>query len=149
MNMQARPPMEDMLMSRRETPGTGTGGAQALVNQMGQKPNMALPNSQVQTGMPQMPNSQQLVTGKDGKKYQVVIDPKVGLQTFIPYREPRGAQQPNPTGIMGGQLSASQPGIMGSPSQGMQRSGMQQGQPQGQGRNELMSKLKGMLSARG
>ena len=45
MNMQTRPPVEDMLMSRRETPGTGTGGAQALVNQMGQRPNMALPNS--------------------------------------------------------------------------------------------------------
>lgn len=133
MNMQARPPMEDMLMSRRETPGTGTGGAQALVNQMGRKPNMALPNSQVQTGMPQMPNSMQLVTGKDGAKYQVVIDPKTGLQTFIPFREPRGAQQP-----MGGQgmPPASQPPMMS-------------GQPQGQGRNELMNKLKGMLSARG
>ena len=148
MNMQARPPMEDMLMSRREAPGTGTGGAQALVNQMGQKPNMALPNSQVQTGMPQMPNSQQLVTGKDGKKYQVVIDPKVGLQTFIPYREPRGAQQPNPMGGQG-MPPASQPPMMNGQPQGMQRPGMQQGQPQGQGRNELMNKLKGMLSARG
>ena len=137
MNMQARPPVEDMLMSRREAPGTGTGGAQALVNQMGQKPNMALPNSQVQTGMPEMPNSMQLVTGKDGAKYQVVIDPKTGLQTFIPFREPRGAQQP-----MGGQ---GMPGRMGR----VEQMGQQQGQPQGQGRNELMSKLKGMLSARG
>ena len=93
MNMQARPPIENMLMSRREAPGTGAGGAQALVNQMGQKPNMALPNSTPQSGMPQMPNSQQLVTGKDGKKYQVVIDPKVGLQTFIPYREPQRVRQ--------------------------------------------------------
>jgi len=139
MNMQARPPVEDMLMSRREAPGTGTGGAQALVNQMGQKPNMALPNSQVQTGMPEMPNSMQLVTGKDGAKYQVVIDPKTGLQTFIPYREPRGAQQPNP---MGGQRMppASQPPASQPP--------MMNGQLQGQGRNELMNKLKGMLSAR-
>jgi hypothetical protein len=124
MNMQARPPIEDMLMSRRETPGTGAGGAQALVNQMGQKPNMALPNSTPQSGMPQMPNSQQLVTGKDGKKYQVVIDPKVGLQTFIPYREPQ------PQGMQ----------------QGMQRPSMQQGQPQG---GEMMNKLRGLLAARG
>lgn len=137
MNMQSRPPMEDMLMSRRETPGTGTGGAQALVNQMGRKPNMALPNSQVQTGMPEMPNSAQVATGKDGKKYQLLIDPKVGFQTFIPYREPRGAQQP-----MGGQ---GMPGRMGR----VEQMGQQQGQPQGQGRNELMSKLRGMLSARG
>jgi hypothetical protein len=134
MNMQARPPIEDMLMSRRETPGTGAGGAQALVNQMGQKPNMALPNSTPQTGMPQMPNSQQLVTGKDGKKYQVVIDPKVGLQTFIPYREPQGMQQGMPGQAM--------PGRMGR----VEQMGQQQGQPQG---GEMMNKLRGLLAARG
>ena len=134
MNMQARPPIEDMLMSRRETPGTGAGGAQALVNQMGQKPNMALPNSTPQSGMPQMPNSQQLVTGKDGKKYQVVIDPKVGLQTFIPYREPQGMQQGMPGQAM--------PGRMGRVAQ----MGQQQGQPQG---GEMMNKLRGLLAARG
>jgi hypothetical protein len=134
MNMQTRPPVEDMLMSRRETPGTGTGGAQALVNQMGPRPNMALPNSTPQTGMPQMPNSRQLVTGKDGKKYQVVIDPKTGLQTFIPYREPQ--RQAAPQGM---------PGAM------PQRPQMGQGQPGGapQGGGELMNRLKGLLSARG
>ncbi|MBT3709850.1 MAG: hypothetical protein HOG19_10440 [Gammaproteobacteria bacterium] len=131
MNMQTRPPVEDMLMSRRETPGTGTGGAQALVNQMGPRPNMALPNSQVQTGMPQMPNSRQLVTGKDGKKYQVVIDRKTGLQTFIPYREPQRPAAPQ-----------GMPGAMPR---------MAQGQPGGapQGGGELMNRLKGLLSARG
>ena len=131
MNMQARPPIEDMLMSRREAPGTGAGGAQALVNQMGQKPNMALPNSTPQTGMPEMPNSQQLVTGKDGKKYQVVIDPKVGLQTFIPYREPQGMQQ----GMQQRQMAQ-----MNQPQSQMQ------GQPQG---GEMMNKLRGLLAARG
>jgi len=132
MNMQARSPIEDMLMSRRETPGTGAGGARALVNQMGQRPNMALPHSTPQTGMPQMPNSQQVVTGKDGKKYQVVIDPKVGLQTFIPYREPQRQAAPQ-----------------GMPQQGMpqgQPQGQQQGQPQG---GEMMNKLRGLLAARG
>jgi hypothetical protein len=136
MNMQTRPPVEDMLMSRRETPGTGTGGAQALVNQMGPRPNMALPNSTPQTGMPQMPNSRQLVTGKDGAKYQVVIDPKTGLQTFIPYREPQQQRQVAPQGM---------PGAM------PQRPQMGQGQPGGapQGGGELMNRLKGLLSARG
>ena len=138
MNMQARPPIENMLMSRRETPGTGAGGAQALVNQMGQKPNMALPNSTPQSGMPQMPNSQQLVTGKDGKKYQVVIDPKVGLQTFIPYREPQQQRQAMPQGMAQGMPQGMQ--------QGMQRPSMQQGQPQG---GEMMNKLRGLLAARG
>ena len=127
MNMQARPPIENMLMSRREAPGTGAGGAQALVNQMGQKPNMALPNSTPQSGMPQMPNSQQLVTGKDGKQYQVVIDPKVGLQTFIPYREPQGMQQRQMAQIN-------------------QPQSQMQGQPQG---GEMMNKLRGLLAARG
>lgn len=139
MNMQTRPPVEDMLMSRRETPGTGTGGAQALVNQMGQRPNMALPNSTPQTGMPQMPNSRQLVTGKDGKKYQVVIDPKTGLQTFIPYREPQQQRQAAPQGMPGQAMPQGMP-------QGMQRPGMQQGQPQG---GEMMNKLRGLLAARG
>ena len=131
MNMQTRPPVEDMLITRRETPATGTGGPRAVVNQMGQRPNMALPNSTPQTGMPQMPNSRQLVTGKDGKKYQVVIDPTTGLQTFIPYREP--------------QLQAAPQGMPGAMPQ------MAQGQPGGapQGGGELMNRLKGLLSARG
>lgn len=133
MNMQARPPIEDMLMARRETPGTGAGGAQALVNQMGQRPNMALPTSTPQTGMPQMPNSQQLVTGKDGKKYQIVIDPKVGLQTFIPHREPQGMQQ----GMQRGRM-----GRMGR----MAQMGQPQGQQQG---GEMMNRLRGLLAARG
>ena len=124
MNMQARPPVENMLMARRENPGTGTGGAQALVNQLGQRPNMALPTSTPQTGMPQMPNSQQLVTGKDGKKYQIVIDPKVGLQTFIPHREPE--QQ----GRIGRIAQMNQP-------------------PQPQAGGELMNRLRGLLAARG
>ena len=138
MNMQARPPIENMLMSRRETPGTGTGGAQALVNQMGQRPNMALPNSTPQTGMPEMPNSRQLVTGKDGAKYQVVIDPKTGLQTFIPYREPQQQRQAAPQGMPGQAM----PGRMGR----VEQMGQQQGQPQG---GEMMNKLRGLLAARG
>jgi len=141
--MQTRPPVEDMLMSRRETPGTGTGGARALVNQMGQRPNMALPNSTPQTGMPQMPNSQQLVTGKDGKKYQVVIDPKVGLQTFIPYREPQQQRQAAPQGMPGQAM----PGRMDRVQQMGQQQGQSGGPPQGGG--ELMNRLKGLLSARG
>lgn len=134
---QTRPPIQDLIMARRENPGTGTGGAQALVNQMGQRPNMALPNSTPQTGMPQMPNSRQLVTGKDGKKYQVVIDPKTGLQTFIPYREPQ-QQRPQMPGAM--QQRPQMPG-----------QGMQQGQPGGppQGGEQLMNRLRGLLSARG
>ena len=130
MNMQTRPPIENLLMERRETLGTGAGGAQALVNQMGQRPNMALPNATPQTGMPEMPNSRQLVTGKDGKKYQVVIDPTTGLQTFIPYREPQRQAMPRPQ--MPGQ-------------------GMQQGRPGAppQGGGELMNRLRGLLSARG
>ena len=134
MNMQARPPVENMLMARRENPGTGTGGAQALVNQMGQRPNMALPTSTPQTGMPQMPNSQQVVTGKDGKKYQIVIDPKVGLQTFIPHREPEGMQQGMQRGRMGRIAQMGQP------------QGQMQGQQQG---GEMMNRLRGLLAARG
>ena len=137
---QTRPPIEDLIMARRENPGTGTGGAQALVNQMGQRPNMALPNATPQTGMPEMPNSRQLVTGKDGKKYQVVIDPKTGLQTFIPYREPQ-QQRPQTQGM---------PGAMQQRPQ-MPGQGMQQGRPGGppQGGGELMNRLRGLLSARG
>jgi hypothetical protein len=135
---QTRPPIENLLMERRETPGTGAGGAQALVNQMGQRPNMALPNSTPQTGMPEMPNSRQLVTGKDGKKYQVVIDPKTGLQTFIPYREPQ--RQAAPQGMLGQAM----PGRMGR----VQQMGQQQGGPP-QGGGELMNRLRGLLSARG
>lgn len=130
MNMQARPPVENMLMARRETPGTGTGGAQALVNQMGRKPNMALPTSTPQTGMPEMPNSAQVATGKDGKKYQLLIDPKVGFQTFIPYREPQGMQQGMQQGRMGRIAQMGQP----------------QGQQQG---GEMMNRLRGLLAARG
>ena len=85
-----------------------------------------------------MPNSQQLVTGKDGKKYQVVIDPKVGLQTFIPYREPQQQRQAAPQGMPGQAM----PGRMDR----VQQMGQQQGQPQG---GEMMNKLRGLLAARG
>jgi hypothetical protein len=144
--MQARPPrptLENMLMARRENPGTGTGGAAALVDQIGQRPNMALPNSTPQTGMPQMPNSRQLVTGKDGKKYQVVIDPKTGLQTFIPYREPqRQANDPLQRG-----MPPMLPSQRGPAIEQMMGQGRPGGPPQGGG--ELMNRLRGLLSARG
>ena len=85
-----RTPAQDLVMSRRENLGTGTAGATALANQMN-VPRTALPSSPPQTNMPELPmNPMQMVTGKDGKKYQIVIDPSTGLQTFIPYREPAG-----------------------------------------------------------
>ena len=90
----SRGALADMLTGRR---GMNSGSAEALVRQIGQPPATALPSSTPQSGMPQVPASggnMQLVTGRDGAKYQIVIDPKTGLQTFIPYREP--AQQPAP-----------------------------------------------------
>ena len=101
-----RTPAQDLVMSRRETPGTGAAGARALAGQMA-RPNMALPSSTPQTNMPELPmNPMQMVTGKDGKKYQIVIDPSTGLQTFIPYREPagRGMGQMRGMGEMPGML---------------------------------------------
>ena len=97
--------------------------------------------------MPQTPNSQQLVTGKDGKKYQVVIDPKVGLQTFIPYREPQ-QQRPQTQGMPGAMQQRPQmPGqAMPGRMDRVQQMGQQQGQPQG---GEMMNKLRGLLAARG
>ena len=96
-----RTPAQDLVMSRRETPGTGTAGATALANQM-TIPRTALPSSTPQTNMPELPmNPMQMVTGKDGKKYQIVIDPSTGLQTFIPYREPAGRGMGQMRGRMG------------------------------------------------
>ena len=142
MNMQTRPPIENLLMARRENPAPGTGGAQALVNQMGQRPNMALPNATPQTGMPEMPNSRQLVTGKDGKKYQVVIDPTTGLQTFIPYREPEQQQRV----LHGRDPRRRQEVPPGGPGQLAQMGQPPGGQAQG---GELMNRLRGLLSTRG
>tara|TARA_R100000664_G_C2748074_1_gene135535 strand:+ start:136 stop:579 length:444 start_codon:yes stop_codon:yes gene_type:complete len=124
-----RTPAQDLVMSRRETPGTGTAGASALANQMN-KPNMALPSSTPQTEMPELPNNpRQMVTGKDGKKYQIVIDPGTGLQTFIPYREPAGRGMGQMRGM--GEMR----GMGGMPGQGgrmerIQRLAQQMGQMQ-------------------
>ena len=127
---QQRGALENMLMSRRENPGTGTGGAQALVNQMGQKPNMALPSSTPQANPVQTQfNPSQVVQGKDGKSYHIVIDPKVGLQTFMPAKQ----QAQQPPGQMPGMANR---GRMGRVAQMAQ---------QGQG-NQLMNRLRGMLS---
>jgi hypothetical protein len=103
----SRGALADMLTGRR---GLNAGSAEALVRQIGQPPQTALPQSQPQTGMPSMPSSggdMQLVTGRDGNKYQIVIDPKTGLQTFIPYREPRRepAQMPATDGSTDGPRS--------------------------------------------
>jgi len=124
-----RTPAQDLVMSRRETPGTGMAGANALANQM-TKPNMALPSSTPQTEMPELPNNpRQMVTGKDGKKYQIVIDPGTGLQTFIPYREPAGIGMGQMRGM--GEMR----GMGGMPAQGgrterIQRLAQQMGQMQ-------------------
>ena len=124
-----RTPAQDLVMSRRETPGTGTAGASALANQMN-KPNMALPSSTPQTEMPELPNNpRQMVTGKDGKKYQIVIVPGTGLQTFIPYREPAGRGMGQMRGM--GEMR----GMGGMPGQGgrmerIQRLAQQMGQMQ-------------------
>ena len=131
----SRGALADMLTGRR---GLNTGSAEALVRQIGQPPQTALPQSQPQTGMPAMPASggdMQLVTGRDGNKYQVVLDPKTGLQTFIPYREPRRdpAQMPQPMG------QGAMPQPMGQP----MGQGMGQGQPN---QGMLANRLRNMLS---
>ncbi len=137
-----RTPAQDLVMSRRETPGTGTAGATALANQMN-RPNMALPSSTPQTNMPELPmNPMQMVTGKDGKKYQIVIDPSTGLQTFIPYREPagRGMGQMRGMGEMPGMSG------QGSRMERIQRLARRMGQMEGQNPTNRLSSL---LSASG
>jgi hypothetical protein len=136
----SRGALADMLTGRR---GLNAGSAEALVRQIGQPPQTALPQSQPQTGMPSMPSSggdMQLVTGRDGNKYQIVIDPKTGLQTFIPYREPRREPAPmmQPMGQPMGQGAMPQP--MGQP----MSQGMGQGQPNP---GMLANRLRNMLSA--
>ena len=143
-----RTPAQDLVMSRRETPGTGTAGATALANQM-TKPNMALPSSTPQTNMPELPmNPMQMVTGKDGKKYQIVIDPSTGLQTFIPYREPagRGMGQMRGMGEMRGM--GQMPGGSGQSGrmERIQQLASRMGQMQGQNPTNRLSSL---LSASG
>ena len=137
-----RTPAQDLVMSRRETPGTGAAGARALAGQMA-RPNMALPSSTPQTNMPELPmNPMQMVTGKDGKKYQIVIDPSTGLQTFIPYREPagRGMGQMRGMGEMPGMLG------QGSRMERIQRLARRIGQMEGQNPTNRLSSL---LSASG
>lgn len=127
---QQRGALANMIMSRRENPGPGTGGAQALVNQMGQKPNMALPSSTPQANPVETQfNPSQVVQGKDGKPYHIVIDPKVGLQTFMPAKQQ--AQQP-----VGERIKMLNRGRMGRVANMAQ---------EGQG-NQLMNRLRGMLS---
>ena len=137
-----RTPAQDLVMSRRETPGTGTAGATALANQMN-IPRTALPSSTPQTNMPELPmNPMQMVTGKDGKKYQIVIDPSTGLQTFIPYREPagRGMGQMRGMGEMPGMSG------QGSRMERIQRLASRMGQMEGQNPTNRLSSL---LSASG
>ena len=137
-----RTPAQDLVMSRRENLGTGTAGATALANQMN-VPRTALPSSTPQTNMPELPmNPMQMVTGKDGKKYQIVIDPSTGLQTFIPYREPagRGMGQMRGMGEMPGMLG------QGSRMERIQRLASRMGQMEGQNPTNRLSSL---LSASG
>ena len=137
-----RTPAQDLVMSRRENLGTGTAGATALANQMN-VPRTALPSSTPQTNMPELPmNPMQMVTGKDGKKYQIVIDPSTGLQTFIPYREPasRGMGQMRGMGEMPGMLG------QGSRRERIQRLASRMGQMEGQNPTNRLSSL---LSASG
>ena len=142
----SRGALADMLTGRR---GMNSGSAEALVRQIGQPPATALPSSTPQSGMPQIPASggnMQLVTGRDGAKYQIVIDPKTGLQTFIPYREP---QQPNRMMAGAGQPPmGGQPAPMGrmggQPTLGDQRPMGGQPAPGGQG---LANRLRNMLSS--
>ena len=137
-----RTPAQDLVMSRRENLGTGAAGARALAGQMA-RPNMALPSSTPQTNMPELPmNPMQMVTGKDGKKYQIVIDPSTGLQTFIPYREPagRGMGQMRGMGEMPGMLG------QGSRMERIQRLARRMGQMEGQNPTNRLSSL---LSASG
>jgi hypothetical protein len=152
MNEQMNPSrgaLADMLTGRR---GLNAGSAEALVRKIGEPPQTALPQSQPQTGMPSMPSSggdMQLVTGRDGNKYQVVIDPKTGLQTFIPYREPRRdpAQMPQPMGQGGqGGMRPPMPQGMGQampPSMG--QGAMGQGGQAAPG--ALQNRLRNMLSS--
>jgi len=143
-----RTPAQDLVMSRRETPGTGTAGATALANQM-TKPNMALPSSTPQTNMPELPmNPMQMVTGKDGKKYQIVIDPSTGLQTFIPYREPagRGMGQMRGMGEMRGMGQMPGGSGQGGRMERIQQLASRMGQMQGQNPTNRLSSL---LSASG
>tara|TARA_R100001129_G_C5311179_1_gene245201 strand:+ start:259 stop:690 length:432 start_codon:yes stop_codon:yes gene_type:complete len=137
-----RTPAQDLVMSRRENPPVGTAGATALANQM-TIPRTALPSSTPQTNMPELPmNPMQMVTGKDGKKYQIVIDPSTGLQTFIPYREPagRGMGQMRGMGEMPGMSG------QGSRMERIQRLASRMGQMQGQNPTNRLSSL---LSASG
>ena len=143
-----RTPAQDLVMSRRETPGTGTAGATALANQM-TKPNMALPSSTPQTNMPELPmNPMQMVTGKDGKKYQIVIDSSTGLQTFIPYREPagRGMGQMRGMGEMRGMGQMPGGSGQGGRMERIQQLASRMGQMQGQNPTNRLSSL---LSASG
>tara|TARA_R110000851_G_scaffold127277_1_gene259239 strand:+ start:845 stop:1330 length:486 start_codon:yes stop_codon:yes gene_type:complete len=161
MNEQMNPSrgaLADMLTGRR---GLNAGSAEALVRKIGQPPQTALPQSQPQTGMPSMPSSggdMQLVTGRDGNKYQVVIDPKTGLQTFIPYREP--AQQPQqPNQMMMKKMPFQIPqGPMPNPGemvkkmpfqipQGPMPSSEEYIQKLGQGGQGLTNRLRNMLSS--
>ena len=153
MNGQQNPSrgaLADMITGRR---GMNSGSAEALVRQIGQPPVTALPSSTPQSGMPQVPASggnMQLVTGRDGAKYQIVIDPKTGLQTFIPYREPaQQPQQPNRMMAGAGQPPmGGQPAPMGRmggrPTLGDQRPMGGQPAPGGQG---LANRLRNMLSS--
>ncbi len=122
---QQRGALENMIMSRRENPGTGAGGAQALVNLMGQKPNIALPSSP--PVQPQA-NPSQVVQGKDGKPYHIVIDPKVGLQTFMPAKQ----QAQQPPGQMPDMFNRGRMGRVANMAQ------------QGQG-NQLMNRLRNIV----
>ena len=123
----SRGALADMLTGRR---GLNPGSAEALVRRIGQPPQTALPQTEMQTGMPAIPASggdMQLVTGRDGNKYQVVLDPQTGLQTVIPYREPR--REPAP---------------MMQPMMRPMGQGMGQGQPN---QGMLANRLRNMLSA--
>ena len=143
-----RTPAQDLVMSRRENLGTGTAGATALANQM-TKPNMALPSSTPQTNMPELPmNPMQMVTGKDGKKYQIVIDPSTGLQTFIPFREPkgRGMGQMRGMGEMRGMGQMPGGSGQGGRMERIQQLASRMGQMQGQNPTNRLSSL---LSASG
>ena len=139
---------QDLVMSRRETPGTGTAGATALANKMN-VPRTALPSSTPQTNMPELPmNPMQMVTGKDGKKYQIVIDPSTGLQTFIPYREPagRGMGQMRGMGEMRGMGQMPGASGQGGRMERIQQLASRMGQMQGQNPTNRLSSL---LSASG
>ena len=137
-------PVANMLRERRKTPGTGGAGAEALINQMGQPPNMALPSSTAETRPVELPNNpSQVVTGKDGKEYHVVIDPKVGLQTFIPVKGQANAGRVNRIANVG-----AVPGRMGRVGAMANTNALQgdEGAPQG---SQLMNRIRGMISGLG